>query len=140
MPERYQREIEEILGKVNEEASEGEPGRPQRGQRSSRRSGATAPPRRPRRPALSFSPGGLFRVGLALLASAFVLNLLDASILGVGVAAPLAYAGVALWVTAYVLYFTRPRRTIERRWRGQVIDEPLKEGPVSRMWRWITRG
>ena len=136
MSERYQREIEEILGKVNEETSEGESGRPRQAPRGQRR---TARPRRPRGPILNFSPGGLFRLGLAFLAAALVVNLLNWSPAGFGVAAPLAYLGVALLVIAYVSYFTRPRRTIERRWRGQVIDDP-PEGPLSRLWRWITRG
>ncbi len=136
MPQRYQREIEEILGKVNEGTPEGSERSP-RGSRGPRRA---APQRRPRRLRFSFTPGGLFRAGLGLLLGAFVLNLLNVSILGFGVAAPLAYLGVGVWVYAYVSYFTRPRRASERRWRGQPIDDAPSEGPLSRIWRWLTRG
>ncbi len=138
MSQRYQREIEEILGKANEEEASEEGGaRPQRGQRTAHRA---APPRRPRRFSFSFTPGRLFQIGVALLVIAVVMNWVDVNLMGISVAAPIAYLGVALFIVAYVSFFTRPRRTVERRWRGQVLDEPPGSGPASRLWRWITRG
>ena len=141
MSQRYQREIEEILGKANEdasdEASDESAGRPKRGQRTAHRA---APPRRPRRFSFSFTPGRLFQVGVVLLVVAVVVNWIDVNLMGISLAAPIAYVGVALFIIAYVSFFTRPRRTVERRWRGQVLDDPPGSGSASRLWRWITRG
>ena len=137
MSQRYQREIEEILGKDDDEASEESAGRPQRGQRTAHRA---APPRRPRRFSLSFTPGRLFQMGVALLVIEVVLNWVDVNLMGISLAAPIAYFGVALFIIAYVAFFTRPRRSVERRWRGQALDDPPGSGTASRLWRWITRG
>ena len=132
MAQRYQREIEEILGQAGEE-----------GQDAGK--GCSKPPRAPRRalrsrrPGLGRfvrpTPGRLLLAGIVLLVLAVVLNALDAP----GVR-PFFWASVVLFVFAYVAYFTRPRRTVERRWRGQPMDDPQPAGPLSRLWRWITGG
>ena len=132
MAQRYQREIEEILGQAGEEGSGTGPD-------------GSKPPRRPRRVSRSPrrglsafirpTPGRLLLAGIALLVLAVVLNALDAP----GVR-PFFWASVVLFVFAYVAYFTRPRRTVERRWRGQPMDDPQPAGPLSRLWRWITGG
>ena len=131
MAQRYQREIEEILGQTGEEEGAGPDG--------------SKPPRRPRRVSRSPgrglgrlirpTPGRLLLAGIVLLILAVVLNALDAP----GVR-PFFWASVVLFVFAYVAYFTRPRRTVERRWRGQPMDDPQPAGPLSRLWRWITGG
>lgn len=131
MAQRYQREIEEILGQSGDEGQgEGSGGgrrpRAPRRRRSPRRAlGALVRP----------TPGRLLFAGIALLILAVVLNALDAP----GVR-PFFWASVVLFVFAYVAYFTRPRRTVERRWRGQPMDDPQPAGPISRLWRWITGG
>lgn len=136
MSQRYQREIEEILGKAND--GEAPPEAPARGRRAPSRA---APPRRPRRFALDFTPGSMFVAGVVLLLAALVVNLLNVTVAGFGAAGPLAWVGIGLFIFAYISYFTRPRRTIERRWRGQSIeDAPGGGGPLGRLWRWITRG
>ena len=132
MAQRYQREIEEILGQAGEEGD-------------GAGSDGSKPPRSPRRVAraprrrlgrfVRPTPGRLLLAGIVLLILAVVLNALDAP----GVR-PFFWASVVLFVFAYVAYFTRPRRTVERRWRGQPMDDPQPAGPLSRLWRWITGG
>ena len=132
MAQRYQREIEEILGQAGEEGKGAGPD-------------GSKPPRTPRRRSRSPgrglrtltrpTPGRLLLAGIVLLILAVVLNALDAP----GVR-PFFWASVVLFVFAYVAYFTRPRRTVERRWRGQPMDDPQPAGPFSRLWRWITGG
>ena len=130
MAQRYQREIEEILGEAGEEGVGSDGSKPPR----SPRRVARAPRRRLARLVRPTS-GRLLLAGIVLLILAVVLNALDAP----GVR-PFFWASVVLFVFAYVSYFTRPRRTVERRWRGQPMDDPEPAGPFSRLWRWITGG
>ena len=132
MAQRYQREIEEILGQTGEDepGAGGErvktPNAPRRASRSLRRRlGAF----------IRLTPGRLLVAGIGLLILSVLLKALDAP----GVT-PFLWASVVLFVFAYVVYFTRPRRTVERRWRGQPMDDPQPAGPFSRLWRWITGG
>ena len=134
MSQRYQKEIEEILEQVNEE-----PPRPGRGGSSRSRGDArSAPPRPLRSPsrfALRVSPGRLMLIGLALL----FIALISLSLLPM-LAAPSAWVGMGLFILAYVLFFVKPRRTTERRWRGQIIEDEPGESGLARFWRWVTRG
>ncbi len=130
--ERYQREIEEILDQVNEEAPAATKSR--RGAR-----GATSdvrpsgPPRL--RPSFDFSPGRLAVIGAVLLLVAVVLLTF-----GLGFAAPFAWVGIGLFVVAYIRFFTKPRRSVDRMWRGQSIEDPPSPSAPARWWRWITGG
>ena len=54
-------------------------------------------------------------------------------------ATPIAWVGIVAFIGAYVLYFTKPRRTVERRWRGQSIEDVPEPGPLGRFWRWVSR-
>ncbi len=130
MAQRYQREIEEILGQAGEEGQDDGSGRTPRSSRRATRS---------RRPGLGRfvrpTPGRLLLAGIVLLILSVV-----AGPLGVPGGGPFFLASVVLFVFAYVAYFTRPRRTVERRWRGQPMDDPQPAGPLSRLWRWITGG
>ena len=132
--ERYQREIEEILDKVNEDQpAKGASARP-RAPRDVR----TTPPKAPRRAPrvrFQFSPGRLLMTGVALL----FLALLFLTIVPI-LAAPAAWAGIGLFIVAYVLFFIKPRRTAEKRWRGQSIEDEPDPSPLVRFWRWVTRG
>ena len=132
MAQRYQREIEEILGQAGDEGEGAGPdgSKPPRAPRRVSRS-----PRRRLGTLIRPTPGRLLLAGIVLLILAVVLNALDAP----GVR-PFFWASVVLFVFAYVAYFTRPRRTVERRWRGQPMDDPQPAGPLSRLWRWITGG
>ena len=135
MAQRYQREIEEILGEVNDEGAH------EAGSKRTARSRAESRPRPGDRVRMSpsvrfqFSPGWLLTAGVALLIGALLLTMF-----GVSFAAPVAWLGVGLFVLAYVLFFARPRRTVDRRWRGQSIEDEPPPGGLGRVWRWITRG
>ena len=134
MAERYRREIEEILENVNE-SPPAETGA-KRGTARRQRSADTPPmPGRQRRAGFDYTPGRVAFTGIALLALALVLTLF-----GVGFTAPLVWIGIGLLILAYVLFFTKPRRTMERRWRGQSIEDPPQPGPLQRLRRWLTRG
>jgi hypothetical protein len=135
MSQRYQKEIEEILEQVNEE-----PPRPGRGGSSQSRGDARlAPPRPPRSSSrfglLQVSPGRLMLIGLASL----FIALISLSLLPM-LAAPSAWVGIGLFIVAYVLFFLKPRRTVERRWRGQLIEDEPGDNGLTRFWRWVTRG
>ena len=128
--QRYEREIEEILGQVNEEAPAATKSR--RGaRRATREARPSGPPRL--RPAFDFSSGRLFLIGAALLVGSLVLTLV-----GFGFAAPFAWVGIGLFIVAYLRFFTKPRRSVDRMWRGQSIEDPPSPSAPSRWWRWIT--
>ena len=129
MSDRYQREIEEIL----RQAGEAEPP-------------AKAKPafRRPPRPSLrrlawshlkqslggkawSISPGRAMLAAVLLLLAALVLNATMPGFTG-----PVALAGLILFIVAYGMFFIRPRKPPEKRWRGQVID--IDEESDSSRW------
>lgn len=128
--QRYEREIEEILGQVNEEAPAATKSR--RGaRRATREAWPGGPPRL--RAAFDFSSGRLFLIGAALLVGSLVLTLV-----GFAFAAPFAWVGIGLFIVAYLRFFTKPRRTVDRMWRGQSIEDPPSPSAPSRWWRWIT--
>ena len=133
MAQRYQREIEEILDKVNEDAPV--ESRAKRGSRPGAPSKRRPEPGGRPRVTFDFSPGRLLVIGVVLLAGALVLK-----VLGLGFAAPFAWVGIALFVVAYILFFTRPRRTVERRWRGQSMEDPPAQSQLGRFFRWISGG
>ena len=74
--------------------------------------------------------------GIALLLAAFAMLLMGLTTF----AAPIAWVGIAAFISAYVLFFTKPRRVVERRWRGQSIEDVPDPGPLARFWRWVSRG
>ena len=139
MSQRYQKEIEEILDQVNESVPPGKK------QGSTGSGDQPAPPKRFRgggSPFLSWlpvsiSPGRLLITGIVLLLAALVLRSAVP-----GVAGPLTWAGVGLFIAAYVTFFLRPRRPVERRWRDRSIeDEDVSTSwnPWERFWRWLNR-
>ena len=129
---RYQREIEEILDQVNEE-----PPAATKARRGPRRATSEVRPGGPPRlrPAFDFSSGRLFLIGAGLLvaAGAFMWA-------GFAFAAPLAWVGIGLFIVAYIRFFTKPRRSVDRMWRGQSIEDPPSPSAPARWWRWITGG
>ena len=132
--QRYQREIEEILDQVNEEPADKTGSR--RRPRSGRAGSEVRPEGSPRpRLAFDFSPGRLFLIGAGMLVAALVL-----SVFGFVFAAVFAWIGIGLFVVAYIRYFARPRRSVDRMWRGQSIEDPPQPSAPSRWWRWITGG
>ena len=65
-------------------------------------------------------PGRLILIAMSLLLSALVIRAIAP-----GIAGPVAWAGLLLFVLGYAMFFVRPRR-MEKRWRGQPIDEPVR--------------
>ena len=132
MGQRYQKEIEEILGQANAGAL---------GDKATKRgvaSGRPAAKSRVPRPRMSryipwlpvrLSPGSLVLGGIGLLVTAWVMKLFH---LFTGTAGLLGWGGVGLFILAYILYFTGPRRTVERRWRQRSIDD---DPPSNSLWR-----
>ena len=111
MGNRYEREIEDILKQAGEAAP--------------RRSSASLPvlvwrsavrPLRGR--SAPFSPGRVMLAGVVFLLA----TLLFRTFLP-WVVAPLAVAGVVLFVVGYGMFFVKPRQQQEKRWRGQVIED-----------------
>jgi hypothetical protein len=131
MSQRYQKEIEEILEQANVERAEGKEG-PGRG-----RTQESPKPKTPRQA----RPGRGFRLTTGKLLLAGVVLLVLSPILGtVGLMEPAAWIGIGLIIASYVIYFTRPRRLTERRWRGQLIEDEPQPNAWQRLWRWLTRG
>lgn len=133
MSEKYQKEIEEILKKAGEvapeetvkEAEKPLDDRP----RAARQS--TAPNKAPvsftpskRWP--SITPGKILMAGLVV----FIITALLQIWL-------LIWLGLALLVVGYLLFFVTPRNiSIEKRWRGESIEDP-PDSPWDRFKRWI---
>lgn len=131
MPERYQKEIEEILHQVNEDGHE---------------DSRSIPKLRPWEATQSQSmgtrrPKGYFRftTGKVLLGGV-VLLILSPLLAGLGLMAPVAWGGIILIIAAYIGYFRKPRRHVERMWRGQSIEEHTEATKLSSLWSWLTRG
>mgnify|MGYP001191181575 CR=1 FL=1 len=114
MPEKYQKEIEEIL----------------------RQAGEMTPSRRGRKPgpgvwqaaklyaaqslggkAWSLSAGRILVVAICLLLLAAIFSRIVP-----GIGAPLALAALLLGIGGYGMLLAKPRK-LEKRWRGQTLDE-----------------
>ncbi len=113
MPRRYEEEIEEILKQVGEVDSG-----PIRRRRSflgllgayvSKLLGGGT---------WSITPGRVMLAAGVLL----LLGLIMPSVVQAGIWAPLAWAGLILFIVGYAMFFIRPRK-VEKRWRGQPIDD-----------------
>ena len=113
MSERYKREIEEILRQAGELGSgKGRSGRRQSllglvWQHVAQSVGGKA---------WSVTPGRVMLVAVAL----FLLAVIAGSFTS-GLATPLGFAGLILFIVGYAMFFIRPRQP-EKRWRGQPID------------------
>ena len=108
------------------EAGEGKDSGRSRTQESSR----PKQPRMPKARRFSFrlTTGKVLLAGIVLLPVALVTSI-----------EYFAWLGIGLIVAAYVMYFARPRRPIERRWRGQLIEDEPEPNALQRLWRWLTR-
>jgi hypothetical protein len=128
MSERYMKEIEEILKRAR-----GEPPRerfPKRGPGIV--SGLTGLFTRPFRGRWwRLSPGKLMLGGVALLLVALILHATIPFTVG-----PVVWAGLALFILAYALFFIRAGTTYEKRWRGRPIEP--RPSFWQRVRRWFT--
>lgn len=132
MSDRYKKEIEEILQRVEEARSPDS-------QPQERRQGPKAHKLNPLARLswllgfLAISPGKLMIAGVSLLLIALLLG-----VVGPGWAGRLVWAGLALFVFAYILFFVRPSPgSYEKRWRGR----PLEDRTLfwRRVRRWFKR-
>ena len=132
MANRYQREIEEILEQVNEEAPSG--AKPRGGAPQAQRVRSAGRPRSGAGPRAAFTSGRLMLAGVILIISSLLLIGVVPSLSG-----PAVWLGIFLLITGYVVHFAKPRRTIERRWRGESIEDQPELSGIERLWRWLTR-
>ena len=134
MSDKYQKEIEEILKNAGEnvpEESAGEREKPLEDRpRAVRRAAASADKTQAHytsgRRWPTITPGKILVAGLVV----FIIT----ALLQIWV---LIWVGLALLVVGYLLFFITPRNiTLEKRWRGESIEDP-PESPWDRFKRWI---
>lgn len=116
MPQKYQREIEEILQQAGD-------------------MGLADPPKRRQKlgfgrlaweyfkqsiggSAFSITPGRIMLGAVLILLAALVLNLATP---GFGIVGILAWLGFILFIVGYAMFFIRPK-PVQKRWRGDVIE------------------
>jgi hypothetical protein len=129
MAQRYQREIEEILDQSRSDAPAGKSAAGKRQRRSADKVSRPSSWRLP----VSVSPGRLLLIGVVTLLAGLLLPF------PYGLSKFIAWLGVGLFVSSYVLFFARPDRTVERRWRGQSMEDIVPPSSLERFWRWLTR-
>ena len=114
MSQRYKREIEEILKQAGELSPPEMIRRPRRKFRSliwlyvSQSLGGKN---------WSISPGRVMFAAVSLLLAALIFRAMIP-----GVVAPLAWAGLLMFIVGYGMFFIKPPQ-IEKRWRGQPLEE-----------------
>ena len=125
MPEQYQEEIEEILKQAGESPRapvkrQAKPGvlRLLRQYLSQSTSGK----------GWSISPGRVMLTAVSLLLVALLLGRFVP-----GGAGPLALAGLLLFMVGYGMFFVNPRKNPEKKWRGELIEEPT-QNPLAAWW------
>ena len=126
MSERYQREIEEILGKVNE----GPQKRAKPGNRSLLGAIGALAGRFLGGRGWHLSPGRIMLGSLSLL---LVAVLFKASMPGLW--APIAWVAIVAFILGYALFFINPDAAYEKRWRGRVIE--VAPSWWARLLHWI---
>ena len=113
MPDRYQREIEDILQQAGDLGT---------GPRSGRRRGGLLAlvwrylGQAPSGNAWGITPGRVMLAAVAVLLLALVAGSMTS-----GVAPLLGFAGLLLFIVGYAMFFIKPPKA-EKRWRGQPIE------------------
>ena len=126
MPEKYRREIEDLLSQIEGQYETVQPKRPR-----ARRSPFKATFRFFAGKGWSITPGRIMFASVALLLIALLFNSSMPGLL-----APLiGWGAVVIFILGYALFFINPSGSYERRWRGQVIDEP----PPANLWEKLRR-
>ena len=113
MPDRYQREIEDILQQAGDLGTDPHSGR--------RRGGLLALVWRYFGQAPSGNVWGITPGRVMLAAVAVLLLALVAGSMTSGVAPLLGFAGLLLFIVGYAMFFIKPPKA-EKRWRGQPIE------------------
>ena len=116
MSNRYRREIEEILKQAGETPVP-PPSSPAESKKGFGRLLWLYVSRSLGGRSWSLKPGRIMLIGVSLLVLALVFSRFIP-----GLGGPLALAGLLLFIVAYAMFFVKPS-TIEKRWRGQSLDE-----------------
>ena len=125
-PEQYRTEIEEILRKADIEGPA-----PIRPKKSSFFSLLMQYVRQSLEgKAWSITPGRIVLVAVSLLLVAAITRVVVPGFFG-----PLAWAGLLIFIIGYAMFFIKPLKGPERRWRGQPLDD-APQGPKA---TWIDR-
>ena len=126
MPDKYQKEIEEILNQVGTS--------PSKSDSSAQKIRADDKPvKQFLRNVPALSAGQLLFAGVIL----FLVGVLSP------IAGPwdkvIAWVGVASFVMAYLRYFSGSSGKVERRWRGELIEYDEPPTQIQRFWRWLNK-
>ena len=114
MPDKYQQEIEEILKQAGELKGTAQR---QKSRQSTWRLTWLYLLRSLGGKAWSLQPGRVMLIAVCLLLAALIFSRMIP-----GLGGPLALAGLLLFIVGYALFFVKPRK-IEKRWRGQPLDD-----------------
>ena len=126
MPEKYRREIEDLLSQIEGQHETVELKKP-----SSSRGLFKAIIRFFGGKGWSITPGRIMMASVALL----LIALLFSSSMP-GLLAPLiGWGAVVIFILGYALFFINPSGSYEKMWRGQPIDEP----PPANLWEKLRR-
>lgn len=120
-PEQYESEIEEILRQADLEAPT--PIRPRKSSFSSLLMQYARQSLEGK--AWSITPGRIVLVAVSLLLVAAITRMVMPSVFG-----PLAWAGLLLFIIGYGMFFVKPPKGPEQRWRGQPLDD-VGSGPKA---------
>ena len=130
MPDQYKKEIEEILKQAGEEPTLPVERQPKLGlwrlmRQYIRQSMAGR--------GWSISPGRVMLTAVSLLLVALVLRMFIPGVVG-----PLALVGLLLFMVGYGMFFVSPRKGPEKKWRGQLVEEP-SENALTAWWERFRR-
>lgn len=129
MPDKYKRQVEDILRRVESEhpplTSSNRLGGP--GGKDNSRFHDLIQRWKPNFPVGKFMAGSLALLLIAVILSAT----------GSNIANLFAIMGVAIFVVSYLLLFLMPRKPYEKRWRGRLIEED--QSFFSKIRRWIVK-
>ena len=125
MPEKYQREIEEILGNVEDLRAH----RAKMERRGFLRTSGAALGRFLGGRGWHLSPGRIMLGSLSLLLVALLLKSSTP-----GLVAPMVWTGIVLFILGYALFFINPP-SYEKRWRGHVIERTPRWRDRFLRWR-----
>ena len=130
MPERYKDEIEDILrqaeGVLSQERTE-----PPTPMRRNRRYVLRLPKIGPVGGWPPISAGKVMLAALALFLAAMVLKATSGPVM------LFVWIGLALFVVAYIMFFSRPRSLrVEKRWRGRLVEDESSD-LWGRLKRWL---
>lgn len=128
MPEKYKQEIEDILQQAGEWTT---PERVRKRRQSVWKLAWHQVRELLKGKAWAVTPG---RVMLAAVLVVLAALIIYAAAPNLGLAGPLAVAGLVLFVVAYGLFFVRKPGAYEKRWRGRSVDESWLS-PSQKRWR-----